>query len=104
MSARTTPVSDWPARRAQRVTTTRTGLVIGGAYVRPPRPQSADADRVQRALVARRDRSCTEARDALLHRLAFAGGVANALIGITSPSWIHVFVGIVVTAFAVTRR
>lgn len=49
--APTAPFSDWPARRAERLTVTHKGIVIGGAYVRPPEPHTGDADAVQAVLI-----------------------------------------------------
>jgi hypothetical protein len=33
---------------------TRTGVIVGGAYIRPPKPMSADAEQIQSALLNKR--------------------------------------------------
>lgn len=78
--APTAPFSDWPARRAERITYTRAGIGIGAAYIAPPPRPSDDAERIQAALIARRERSWKRAQWCVY---AIATGVAfAALMGV----------------------
>lgn len=45
------PVSDWPARRAERIVTTSRGIAIGSAYLSPPPALSRDAEAIQRSFI-----------------------------------------------------
>jgi hypothetical protein len=59
MSCRDLPITMLPPRRASRLAameTTRTGITIGAAYVRPPQRMQGDAVKVQAALLEPRTR------------------------------------------------
>lgn len=75
-------MNEHTAQRAARLTRTKADILIGCAYVEPPAPQSADADRIQAALLAEAERRRDEwhAKAAEVVIMILAAGLALAAI------------------------